>query len=66
MSSSTLAICLVTAFLLVGALHYPPLWIAVLAVPIWLWIVFSAEERRVRAEVMQRVREQLGAGKIEE
>ncbi len=66
MTSSTVAICLVTAFLLVGALHYSPLWITVLAVPIWLWIVFSAEERRVRAEVMQRVREQLGAGKLEE
>ncbi len=66
MTSSTIAICLVTAFLLVGALHYPPLWISVLAVPIWLSIVFSAEERRVRAEVMQRVREQLGVAKLEE
>ena len=66
MTSSTVAISLVTAFLLVGALHYPPLWISVLAVPFWLWIVFSTEERRVRAEVMQRVREQLGSGALEE
>lgn len=54
-----LIISLVGALLLIGALHYAPLWIFVLAIPLWMVIYLETEERRIRAEVVDRVRERL-------
>ena len=54
-----LAIGLVSALVLVGALHYAPLWIFVLVTPMWLALYLSSEERRVRAETVRQVREHM-------
>lgn len=54
-----LVISLLGAILLIGALHYAPLWIFVLAIPLWMALYLDTEERRIRAEAFQRVREHL-------
>jgi hypothetical protein len=50
---------LITALIVTGALHYAPLWLFVLAIPIWAAMYLDAEERRIRAETVRRVREHL-------
>jgi hypothetical protein len=54
-----LVIGLITLLLFTGALHYAPLWLFVLVVPMWLAWWLDSEERRIRAEAWERVREQL-------
>ncbi len=54
-----LAIGLITALVLIGALHYPPLWAFVILVPLWLRVFLQTEERRIRAEAVERLREKL-------
>ena len=47
-----IAIGLVTLLLIVGAVHFPPLWLFVVLVPVWLDLVFIWEEERIRREVL--------------
>ncbi len=54
-----LVIGLITLVIFTGALHYAPLWLFVLVVPIWLACWLQSEEQRIRAETGARVREHL-------
>ncbi len=56
------AVALITSLVFAGALHHQPLWLFVLAVPIWLLWWLEAEEQRIRAEAIQQVRERIIAG----
>ena len=44
------AICLSVALHLVGAIHYRPLWIGVIAMPICLHLAFKHEAALIRRE----------------
>jgi hypothetical protein len=54
-----LAIALITALVVVGALHYAPLWLFVPAMPIWAYLFLNAEKRRAQEELVERVRAHL-------
>ena len=54
-----LVIGLITLLVFTGALHYAPLWLFVLAVPMWLAWWLDEEERRIQVDAWEQVRNQL-------
>ena len=54
-----LSIALVAGLLLVGALHYAPLWPFALAIPAWLAWVDDREERRIRSDIIAELRKRV-------
>lgn len=62
-----LAVFLITTLTFVGALHYAPLWIFVVVVPVWALLFLRAEDQRIRGETIRRVRERVvAAGRDED
>ncbi len=54
-----LVIGLITLLVFTGALHYAPLWLFVLVVPMWLAWWLDSEEQRIWAEAWEEFRAQL-------
>jgi hypothetical protein len=54
-----MVIFLMTVLVLIGALHFSPLWIFVVVLPLWLPHWFKAEEQRIHDDAIEQVRSRL-------